>query len=125
MDYTKKCPERGAVASYRRAGVPVAPGMTIRYVVRDARAGLKRARKLAVIAANDTTGVDAANVAKKQTVVRAPADGVVTTVAQTGAVLAPGATVATIGRPARGIQVRAADRTQMGAVRAMSMPPPA
>ena len=40
VDYTKKCPERGAVASYRRAGVPVAPGMTIRYVVRDARAGL-------------------------------------------------------------------------------------
>jgi len=25
---------------YPRAGVPVAPGMTIRYVVRDARAGL-------------------------------------------------------------------------------------
>ena len=68
--------------------------------ITDARAVLKRARKLAVIAANDTTGVDAANVAKKQTVVRAPADGVVTTVAQTGAVLAPGATVATIGRPA-------------------------
>ncbi len=40
VDYAKKCPERGAVASYRRAGVPVAPGMTIRYVVRDARAGL-------------------------------------------------------------------------------------
>lgn len=40
VDYTRKCPERGAVASYRRAGVPVAPGMTIRYVVRDARAGL-------------------------------------------------------------------------------------
>ncbi len=40
VDYTKKCPERDAVASYRRAGGPVAPGMTIRYVVRDARAGL-------------------------------------------------------------------------------------
>jgi DNA polymerase I len=40
VNYTRKCPERGAVASYRRAGVPVAPGMTIRYVVRDARAGL-------------------------------------------------------------------------------------
>ena len=40
VDYARKCPERGAVASYRRAGVPVAPGMTIRYVVRDARAGL-------------------------------------------------------------------------------------
>ena len=68
--------------------------------IADARAGLKRARKLAVIAAGDTTGIDAANVARKQAVVRAPADGVVTTVAQTGAVLAPGATVATIGRPA-------------------------
>jgi hypothetical protein len=40
VDYTRKCPERGAVASFRRAGVPVAPGMTIRYMVRDARAGL-------------------------------------------------------------------------------------
>lgn len=40
VNYTRKCPERGAVASYRQAGVPVAPGMTIRYVVRDARAGL-------------------------------------------------------------------------------------
>ena len=40
VEYARKCPERGAVASYRRAGVPVAPGMTIRYVVRDARAGL-------------------------------------------------------------------------------------
>ena len=40
VNYTRRCPERGAVASYRRAGVPVAPGMTIRYVVRDARAGL-------------------------------------------------------------------------------------
>ncbi len=40
VDYARKCPERGAVAAYGRAGVPVAPGMTIRYVVRDARAGL-------------------------------------------------------------------------------------
>jgi DNA polymerase elongation subunit (family B) len=40
VGYSRKCPERGAVASYRRAGVPVAPGMTIRYLVRDARAGL-------------------------------------------------------------------------------------
>ena len=40
VDYARKCLERGAVASYRRAGVPVAPGMTIRYVVRDAAAGL-------------------------------------------------------------------------------------
>ena len=38
--YTRRCPERGAVEAYGRAGVPVAPGMTIRYVVRDARAGL-------------------------------------------------------------------------------------
>ena len=40
VNYARRCPEQGAVASYRRAGVPVAPGMTIRYVVRDARAGL-------------------------------------------------------------------------------------
>ncbi len=40
VEYTRRCPERGAVEAYRRAGVPVAPGMTIRYVVRDARAGL-------------------------------------------------------------------------------------
>jgi len=40
VNYTRRCPERGAVAAYQRAGVSVAPGMTIRYVVRDARAGL-------------------------------------------------------------------------------------
>ena len=68
--------------------------------IADARAGLKRARTLAVIAAADTTGVDAANVAKRQAVVRAPSDGVITAIAQAGAVLAPGATVATIARPA-------------------------
>jgi len=39
-NYTRRCPERGAVEAYRRAGVDVAPGMTIRYVVTDARAGL-------------------------------------------------------------------------------------
>ena len=65
--------------------------------IADARAGLKRARTLAVIAAADTTGVD---VAKRQAVVRAPSDGVITAIAQAGAVLAPGATVATIARPA-------------------------
>ncbi len=40
MTYARRCPERGAVEAYRRAGVEVAPGMTLRYVVRDARAGL-------------------------------------------------------------------------------------
>ncbi len=40
VQYARRCPERGAVEAYRRAGVDVAPGMTIRYVVRDARAGL-------------------------------------------------------------------------------------
>lgn len=68
--------------------------------ITDARADLKRARKLAVIAAGDTTGVDSATVAKNQAVVRAPADGVVAAVARAGDVLAPGATVATIARPA-------------------------
>ena len=40
VHYARRCPERGAVEAYRRAGVDVAPGMTLRYVVRDARAGL-------------------------------------------------------------------------------------
>ncbi len=40
VQYTRRCPERGAVEAYRRAGMDVAPGMTLRYVVRDARAGL-------------------------------------------------------------------------------------
>lgn len=40
VHYSRRCPERGAVEAYRRAGAPVAPGMMIRYVVRDARAGL-------------------------------------------------------------------------------------
>jgi DNA polymerase I len=40
VNYARRCPERGAVEAYRRAGVDVAPGMTLRYVVRDARAGL-------------------------------------------------------------------------------------
>ena len=66
----------------------------------DARAGLKRTRKLAVIAAADTTGVEVATLAKGQSVVRAPGDGVVTAVAHVGDVLAPGATVAELARPA-------------------------
>ena len=68
--------------------------------IADARAGLKRARKLAVIAAGDTTGVEAATVAKNQAIVRAPADGVVSAIAHAGDVLAPGATLARIARPA-------------------------
>ncbi|MFT4297199.1 MAG: HlyD family efflux transporter periplasmic adaptor subunit [Micropruina sp.] len=68
--------------------------------VRDARAGLKRARKLAVIAARNNTAVDAAGTARGQAVVSAPSDGVVTSVAALGDVIAPGATVATIARPA-------------------------
>ncbi len=67
----------------------------------DARATLKGNRKLAVIAARDTTAVDSASVAKKQAVVRAPADGVVTSLAAVGDVVAPGATVAEVARPAR------------------------
>ncbi len=66
----------------------------------DARARLKRNRKLAVIAARNTTAVEVATVARNQAVVRAPADGVVTSLAQLGDVVAPGATVARIARPA-------------------------
>lgn len=66
----------------------------------DARAGLKRSRTLAVIAADDATAVDEARTAKEQAVVRAPADGVVAGIAHVGDVVAPGATVAEIARPA-------------------------
>lgn len=66
----------------------------------DARAALKRTRKLAVIAAADSTGVEAASFAKGQTVVRAPSDGVVTAVAHLGDVVAPGAGVVELARPA-------------------------
>ena len=66
----------------------------------DARAGLKRTRKLAVIAARDTTAVDAASVARTQAIVRAPTDGIVTALAHVGDVVAPGATVARLTRPA-------------------------
>jgi DNA polymerase I len=37
LTYAHRCIEGAAVAAYRQAGVPVAPGMKIRYVVRDAR----------------------------------------------------------------------------------------
>ncbi|ACL16525.1 type B DNA-directed DNA polymerase [Methanosphaerula palustris] len=40
VTYSRRCPEAGAVAGYRRAGVQVAPGMTLQYVVRDAKKGL-------------------------------------------------------------------------------------
>lgn len=66
----------------------------------DARATLKRNRRLAVIAADDTTAVDRAKTAREQAVVRAPADGVVADIARVGDVVAPGATVAEITRPA-------------------------
>ncbi|MBK7819498.1 MAG: HlyD family efflux transporter periplasmic adaptor subunit [Tessaracoccus sp.] len=66
----------------------------------DARATLKRNRKLAVIAAADTTAVGTASTAREQSVVRAPSDGVVADIAHIGDVVAPGATVARIVRPA-------------------------
>ncbi|MDO9550560.1 MAG: type B DNA-directed DNA polymerase [Methanoregula sp.] len=37
LTYAHRCIEGAAVEAYRQAGVPVAPGMKIRYVVRDAR----------------------------------------------------------------------------------------
>ena len=40
VTYSRRCLEAGAVGGYRRAGIQVAPGMTIQYVVRDARNGL-------------------------------------------------------------------------------------
>ncbi|HMR49901.1 MAG TPA: HlyD family efflux transporter periplasmic adaptor subunit [Arachnia sp.] len=66
----------------------------------DARTALNRNRKLAVVAAEDAAPVRAAKLAKEKAIVRAPSDGVVTTIAHAGDVLAPGATVATIARPA-------------------------
>ena len=66
----------------------------------DARSGLKRKRALAVIAADDTTAVDAARTARERAVVVAPADGIVADIAHLGEVVAPGATVAELSRPA-------------------------
>ncbi|MFT4215592.1 MAG: biotin/lipoyl-binding protein [Micropruina sp.] len=66
----------------------------------DARADLNRARTLAVIAAADTTGVDTATLERTQAVVRAPADALVTAVAHVGDVVAPGAMIAELARPA-------------------------
>jgi DNA polymerase I len=37
LNYTHRCIEGAAVDAYRNSGTPVAPGMKIRYVVRDAR----------------------------------------------------------------------------------------
>jgi DNA polymerase I len=37
LTYAHRCIEGAAVNAYRQSGVPVAPGMKIRYVVRDAR----------------------------------------------------------------------------------------
>jgi multidrug resistance efflux pump len=68
--------------------------------IEDARADLKRTRTLAVIAADDATAVGKADTARRQAVVRAPADGVVAGIARVGDVVAPGATVAEIARPA-------------------------
>lgn len=68
--------------------------------IEDARADLKRTRTLAVIAADDTTAVGTAETAREQAVVRAPADGIVADIARVGDVVAPGATVAEISRPA-------------------------
>jgi len=68
--------------------------------IREARADLKRTRTLAVIAAADNTAVNRAATARAQAVVKAPADGVVSSIARVGDVLAPGATAAMIARPA-------------------------
>jgi multidrug resistance efflux pump len=63
----------------------------------DARAELRRTRKLAVVAADAATvGVRIAKNQKLLSTVNAPASGVVVDAATAGAVLAPGATVATI-----------------------------
>ncbi len=40
VTYAHRCPEAGAVARYRQAGVQVAPGMKLQYVVSDAKKGL-------------------------------------------------------------------------------------
>lgn len=68
--------------------------------IKDARADLKRARTLAVIAAADTVAIEQADTAKGKAVVRAPSDGIVSSIVNPGDVIAPGATVAVITRPA-------------------------
>ncbi len=73
--------------------------------IRTARADLKRARKLAAIAADNTTAVQQARTARSRAVVTAPSDGTVTSVVDAGDVIAPGATVVTIGSPAQVVQL--------------------
>ena len=73
--------------------------------IRDARADLKRARTLARIAAKNTTAVDGARNDLAQAVVKAPADGVVSGIVKPGDVVAPGATVVELDRPAHTVRV--------------------
>ncbi len=66
----------------------------------DARTQLRGLKRLAAVAADaGKTAVSVARVLREQAVVTAPDDGIVTDIADPGAVLAPGATAATI-RPA-------------------------
>ena len=68
-----------------------------RYKVVDARAGLRRTRKLAVIAAEAArVGVDVARNQLRQATVTAPAAGAVVDIVSVGQLLAPGAGVTTI-----------------------------
>lgn len=73
--------------------------------LQDARAGLKRTRRLAVIAADDATAVKQAVNARERAVVTAPRAGTVTSVVHAGDVLAPGATVAELSSPAHVVQL--------------------
>lgn len=73
--------------------------------LREARADLKRARTLAVIAADNDTAVAQAQTARSRAVVTAPRDGTVSSIAQVGDMLAPGATVAELSAPAHIVQL--------------------
>ena len=73
--------------------------------IREARADLKRSRKLAVIAADDDNPVRQAQTARNQAVVTAPRAGIVSSIADVGEVVAPGATVAELSAPAHVVQV--------------------
>ena len=73
--------------------------------IRNARADLKRARTLAVIAAGNDLAVRQARTARSRAVVTAPRDGTITDIATVGELLAPGATVAELSAPAHRVEL--------------------
>ena len=86
--------------------------------IRNARADLRRARSLAVIAAGSDLNVRQARTARTRAVVTAPRDGIVTSIATVGELLAPGASAAQLSSPAHLVELwlapEQADRVCIG-----------